>query len=265
MREVIRELADQGILINRPYRDLRVRPVSAKDLEELYSLRTALEQFAFRLSWPGRSTEALRELEERHNALIESHEANDDPAATNERELAFHSRVCELAGHTLLLSHWRRLVPLVQIYMSLHYRTHGAHGEFRHMTTEYLRFAGGDSLDAMCEHIHEHVKQGLASVMAEWPASAVSPAPNGTTRPGRTPGLRPRAFFRSRARRVQPPPPCFHPLRWTPYLPSCPPVPSTAGRRSHPSRYRRRKSALRTLPMALFGRASTKRYRRGTL
>ena len=169
LREAIRELADQGILINRPYRDLRVRPVSAKDLEELYSLRTALEQFAFRLAWPKKSTEALRDLEERHHALIESHEANDDPAATNERELAFHSWVYELTGHTLLLSHWRRLVPLVQIYMSLHYRTHGAHGEFRHMTTEYLRLAGGDSLDAMCEHIYAHMKQGLASVMAALP------------------------------------------------------------------------------------------------
>ena len=169
LREAIRELTDQGILINRPYRDLRVRPVSAKDLEELYSLRTALEQFAFRLAWPQRSTEALRDLEERHNALIESHETNDDPTATNERELAFHSWVYESTGHTLLLSHWRRLVPLVQIYMSLHYRTHGAHGEFRHMTTEYLRLAGGDSLDAMCEHIHAHMKQGLASVMAALP------------------------------------------------------------------------------------------------
>ena len=173
LREAIRELADQGILVNRPYRDLRVRPVSAQDLEELYSLRTALEQFAFRLAWARRSAEALRNLEERHNALIESQKANNDPAATNERELVFHSWVYEVTGHTLLLSHWRRLVPLVQIYMSLHYRTHGAHGEFRHMTTEYLRLARGDSLDAMCEHIHAHMKQGLASVMAALPDGCI--------------------------------------------------------------------------------------------
>ena len=168
LREAIRELADQGILINRPYRDLRVRPVSAKDLEELYSLRTALEQFAFRLAWSRRSAEALRDLEERYGVLIEVQERGDR-AAANERELAFHSWVYELTGHALLLSHWRRLAPLVQIYMSLHHSTHGAHGQFRHMTTEYLRLAGGDSLDAMCEHIFLHMRQGLTSVMAALP------------------------------------------------------------------------------------------------
>ena len=165
LREAIRELVDRGILVNRPYRDLRVRPVSAKDLEELYSLRTALEQFAFRLAWSRRSADALRDLEERYGVLIEALKRGD-PAAANERELAFHSWVYELTGHDLLLSHWRRLAPLVQIYMSLHHRTHGAHGQFRHMTTEYLRLAGGDSLDAMCEHIFLHMKQGLTSVMA---------------------------------------------------------------------------------------------------
>ena len=168
LREAIRELADQGILVNRPYRDLRVRPVSAQDLEELYSLRTALEQFAFRLAWSMRSPEALRGLEERYGALIEALEQGD-PATANERELAFHSWVYELTGHELLLSHWRRLAPLVQIYMSLHHRTHGAHGQFRHMSAEYLRLAGGDSLDAMCEHIFLHMKQGLTSVMAALP------------------------------------------------------------------------------------------------
>ena len=168
LREAIRELADQGILVNRPYRDLRVRPVSAKDLEELYSLRTALEQFAFRLAWPKRSVEALRDLGRRHDALFEV-QRRDDPAAANERELDFHTWVYELSGHGILLSHWRRLAPLVQIYMSLHHRTHGAHGQFRHMTTEYRRLAGADSLDAMCEHIFLHMKQGLASVMAALP------------------------------------------------------------------------------------------------
>ena len=168
LREAIRELVDRGILVNRPYRGLRVRPVSARDLEELYSMRTALEQFAFSLAWSERSAEALEDLEARYRALIDV-QARQDRAAANERELAFHSWVYELTGHSLLLAHWQRLAPLVQIYMSLHHRTHGAHGEFGHMTTRYLELARGDSLDAMHEHIYLHMKQGLASVMAALP------------------------------------------------------------------------------------------------
>ena len=170
LREAIRELVDRGILMNRPYRGLRVRPVSTRDLEELYSLRTALEQFAFGLAWPKRSNEALRDLTDRYERLI-AVQAGDDRAAINEHELAFHSWVYELTEHSLLLAHWHRLAPLVQIYMSLHHRTHGPHGQFRSMTTEYLELAHGDSLEAMCEHIQLHMKQGLSSVMAALPGN----------------------------------------------------------------------------------------------
>lgn len=62
LREAIRELVDGGILISQPYRGLFVRSVSESDLRELYSMRTALEQFAFRLAWDLRTPAAIAEL-----------------------------------------------------------------------------------------------------------------------------------------------------------------------------------------------------------
>ena len=59
LREALRELVDQGILISEPYKGFRVRPVSERDLTELYSIRTALEKFAFYLAWPLRTPDAL--------------------------------------------------------------------------------------------------------------------------------------------------------------------------------------------------------------
>ena len=60
LREALRELVDRGVLVSQPYKGLRVRPVSGTDLKELYSLRTELEQFAFRLAWNNRNKEAIR-------------------------------------------------------------------------------------------------------------------------------------------------------------------------------------------------------------
>lgn len=165
LREALRELVDRGILVSQPYRGLHVRPVSAADLEELYSMRIALEQFAMRLVWPRRDAAMLADLDRRYRALFAMQETGQK-ADTIERELAFHAWVYEHARHALLLDHWQRLVPLVQIYMSLHFRTHGSHGEFRHMTTEYLEMAGGTSLDAMQDHIERHMRQGLTAVLA---------------------------------------------------------------------------------------------------
>ena len=172
LREAVRELVDSGILISQPYRGLFVRAVSRTDLQEIYSMRTALEQFAFKLAWKRRRPEALADLQARYDAIVAA-QSGGDQAAAIDCETNFHSWVYELSGHSLLMSHWRRLVPLVQIYLSLHHRRHGAHGEFRNMTLEYLEVASGRSLERMLKHIEAHMKQGLEAVLEavpdDWP------------------------------------------------------------------------------------------------
>ena len=170
LREAIRELVDTGILVSRPYKGLFVRTVSLTDLQEIYSMRTALEQFAFTLAWDKRTPEALSDLESRYDQIVSAQDHGDQASAI-ECETRFHSWVYELTGHALLMSHWNRLIPLVQIYLSLHHRMHGSHGEFRYMTSEYLRIASGDSLEEMLAHISEHMRQGLAAVIEAVPDS----------------------------------------------------------------------------------------------
>ena len=169
LREAIRELVDRGILVSQPYRGLFVRPVSQADLRELYSMRTALEQFAFGLAWDRRDPTALADLRERLATLIECHKRGE-PSATVEQETRFHSWVYELTGHKLLLAHWRRIVPLLEIYMSLHQKMHGSHGHFRHMSATYVELASGDSLEAMQAHVEDHMRQGLSVVIDSVPA-----------------------------------------------------------------------------------------------
>lgn len=168
LREAIRALVDQGLLVSQPYKGLFVRPISATDLHELFTMRIALEQFAFRLCWDRRTPAAHADLGARYDALTAA-QAGDDQAATIRLEIRFHSWVYELGEHSLLIAHWERLKPLLQIYMSLHHEMHGSHGQFRHMTREYLALARGDDLDAMLRHIDAHMRQGLDSVMRVLP------------------------------------------------------------------------------------------------
>lgn len=168
LREAIRELADLGILVSQPYRGLFVRPVSVTDLRELYSMRTALEQFAFKLAWDLRTENSMADLKDRYETLIAA-QAGGDQAAAILQETIFHSWIYELSGHSLLLTHWKRLVPLVQIYLSLHHKMHGSHGRFREMTKEYIEIASGEHLEDMLEHIEDHMRQGLNTVIASIP------------------------------------------------------------------------------------------------
>lgn len=164
LREALRELVDQGILVSEPYKGFRVRPVSERDLKELYSMRTALEKFAFSLAWPLRSPDNLAVLDARYDELM-STRATGDQARAIEREIAFHSWVYETTGHQLLIDHWTRLSHLVRIYMTLHHNLHGSHGVFGEMTTRYRDIARGENIDAMLSHVDEHMVQGFGSVL----------------------------------------------------------------------------------------------------
>ncbi|MEL6204300.1 MAG: GntR family transcriptional regulator [Pseudomonadota bacterium] len=168
LREALRELVDQGILVSQPYKGLRVRPVSRTDLKELYSMRSALEKFAFTLTWPLRDAAAFADLDGRYDQLMATRKIGDQARAI-EREIAFHSWVYDTSGHGLLQRHWARLSSLVRIYMSLHHNLHGAHGVFGAMTTEYWRLAKGENLDRMLGHIDDHMAQGFDSVVKTLP------------------------------------------------------------------------------------------------
>lgn len=152
LREALRDLVDQGILVSQPYRGLYVRSCTQRDVIELFSMQEALDAFAIRLAWPNRDGDALRDLTQRHAALTGA-QVKGDRAHTITCDIAFHSWMHEIADHAILYAQWRRLVPLMQIYLSLHHRARGSHGGFRPMTGTYLKLASGDDPEAMMAHL----------------------------------------------------------------------------------------------------------------
>lgn len=164
LREAIRELVEAGLLVSEPYKGLFVRKVTRKDLDELYSLRTALEQLAFRHLWPRRTAAARENLRERSRRLDAAIVAAE-PELAIERELVLHSWCYECSGHTLLLQTWQRMLPHLQFYFALHQRAHGRPGPLREAHDVYVALACGDDLDAMLAHLETHMRQGLAKVI----------------------------------------------------------------------------------------------------
>jgi GntR family transcriptional regulator, rspAB operon transcriptional repressor len=63
LREALRMLQGEGLIEARPNRRVRVAPISAADLEELYAVRIVLEAQAVRLAVPRMSSEHIARLE----------------------------------------------------------------------------------------------------------------------------------------------------------------------------------------------------------
>lgn len=165
LREAILQLTEEGLLVKEAYKGLHVRSVSRRELEELYSMRTTLERFAFEEAWEKRTDAAFDDLKLRLQRLSDARTKTDISAAVD-GEIAFHSWVYDLSGHALLKSHWQKLVPLVQIYMSIHNRQHGVAGVFMDANHEYMTLATGSERDALLDHINDHMQKGMDAVCA---------------------------------------------------------------------------------------------------
>lgn len=164
LREAIRELIQQGLLQHVPYSGTSVIQLTEREIDEIYSMRTVLETFAFELAWDRRDAGFHREIDARHAALLAAI-ADGDGKGAIDAELHLHSLVYETAGHTLLTQSWRSLATRLHLYFAMHQRAHGRRGPKREAHETYVTLAKGDDLAAMREHVRAHMRQGLDGVV----------------------------------------------------------------------------------------------------
>ena len=124
LREAMRQLIEEGLLVTVPYTGTHVAALSVEDVREIYSLRTALEIFAFEQVWEHRDDRFRAELRRRNEALLASIDAGDDRTSIS-TELALHGLVFEASGHRLLQRAWHGLRGRLQLYWAAHHRAHG--------------------------------------------------------------------------------------------------------------------------------------------
>jgi DNA-binding GntR family transcriptional regulator len=159
LREALRQLIEEGLVVTVPYTGTHVAPLSVGDVQEIYSLRTALETFAFEQVWPRRDDRFRAELRRRNDALLASIDAGDDGASIS-NELEFHGLVYEASEHRLLQRAWQGLRGRLQLYWAAHHRAHGMRGPKRDSHDSYIAAALGDTLDAMRREIADHMRRG---------------------------------------------------------------------------------------------------------
>ena len=159
MREALRQLIEEGLVVTVPYTGTHVAALSVEDVHEIYSLRTALEIFAIEQLWERRDERFRRELVKRNEALIATIDAGDDRASI-ETELAFHGLVYEASGHRLLQRAWASLRGRLQLYWAAHHRAHGRRGPRRDSHDSYIAAVLGDDLAAVRAEIADHMRRG---------------------------------------------------------------------------------------------------------
>lgn len=107
VREALRELESLRLIESSPNKGVRVRNLTAADLEESYPVRAGLEQIAAELAGEKLAADCS-DLEPHVAALYEADLACDGTAQVR-HTVAFHRELVRAAGNSVLLHTWEGL------------------------------------------------------------------------------------------------------------------------------------------------------------
>ncbi len=139
LREALRLLGQQGLVEHLPRRGVRVAELSARDIDELFGLRDALEQYAVRTALGDGRTPEPMELARLGAAAEDMERATTTGGslaqASAHRE--FHLALVALAGHQHLLRVYEPVLLQLELYMATNLRREAqlrspAEGALRH-------------------------------------------------------------------------------------------------------------------------------------
>jgi phosphonate utilization transcriptional regulator len=115
VREAFRALEESGLVRLEKNRGVFVRQIAVEEADQIYELRSVLDEFVGRRVAQTATPEVVRELRSRVDRM-EKAAANNDVDTYHRTNLEFHDRLVELAGNGKLLVTYRRLVNELNLF-----------------------------------------------------------------------------------------------------------------------------------------------------
>lgn len=120
VREALRLLESQGLVVSEPYKGIRLMPVTQQHLKQALEVRVALETTAARraLAFRRHKGPGLQGLAGRLRAL-ELMAVRHDAYGCASADTDFHRELCRLSGNDVLCAMWEQLARQITIIVGL--------------------------------------------------------------------------------------------------------------------------------------------------
>lgn len=113
LRESLRPLEAEGLLVDDGHGHMLVREMSAREIYDVFQVRAALESLAATiLADRDDRADIAAQLRE---ALVPLQDATIDFATQIEVDLGFHELMCRLTGNETLLRAWQQLIGQIEM------------------------------------------------------------------------------------------------------------------------------------------------------
>lgn len=167
VREALRVLESQGVVINEPYKGIRLTPVTPERIDQLIEVRVALETTA--------GASAIRRGENNAAHLAELEQIVQEMETMAERndvfgfataDTSFHRSFCSFAGNAVLSDMWEMLARQMTIIFGLSALGKPMADIVDEHRTLMQVFASGD-IDDMAHAISDHIDVEIHKVDLE--------------------------------------------------------------------------------------------------
>ena len=152
VREALTRLEQDGLVISEPYRGAKVVSLSTSDIEDILTLRITTDDIALARAIPRVKKEHVDKLAVLVNAMKEAARERDE-AKLAEKDIAFHSAICDCAESHFLSVTWSSIVVQARLASA----TANRHSDPRNL----------DQIAAMHEEILDAIeKRDVAAAMS---------------------------------------------------------------------------------------------------
>jgi len=168
VREALRLLESQGIVVSTPYKGMRLMQVTNQGVAALMRVRLSLETLAVReaLAQPG-GPERFERL--RHAAdLFTDAVTAGDPALRVQAEEEFHAELCRASGNAPLLALWQSLARQLAVVWGLALQLNDCMRESDDHFALLEALERGDEADALAilvSHIDLHASRDFEAMV----------------------------------------------------------------------------------------------------
>lgn len=170
IREAIRDLESEGLVVSHTYRGAFVAQLSDTDLWEIYTLRAALERMAVEIVAQSASPELLETL--RHSvADMTQAAAAGDIERLVALDIAFHETLCRHANHTRLFDTWSSMISQIRIFMDLTHMLYLPAEEMIQMHVELIEQIANQETQAAGQILARHILEAGEFISREHVAS----------------------------------------------------------------------------------------------
>lgn len=117
VREALIQLEYEGLVIREPNRGASVARLAPEDLEEVFSLRMALETLAVRLAVQNHTAEHITQLQDVLSDMRNALQMNVTEQRAADLDIYFHEIIISATGHKRLNLCWSILRPQIYVFL----------------------------------------------------------------------------------------------------------------------------------------------------